>query len=132
MEPGRGDREDPAYVDVICRRYAAMEPGRGDREDGSLKSYRLACGNAAPGERLCPARRSHRCWRVEVSSIVALTWVRALPAEGVGTGALASDDLRVVAGEGASLADEGEPGAGGVAEVDDDDGVFGELHLPFD
>jgi hypothetical protein len=35
-------------------------------------------------------------------------------------------------GRGASLADEGEPGAGGVAEVDDDDGVFGKLRLPFD
>jgi hypothetical protein len=50
----------------------------------------------------------------------------------VGTGALASDDLRVVSGEGASFADEGEAGAGGVAEVDDDDRVFGEFHVLFD
>ena len=93
----------------------------------------MTCGNRSGRERCCVPVSFDRRWPDSWLRKRGVTWARGLIRAWLGVGGLAiSDDSRLVGGHVPVLPDEGDLGGVRFGEVDDDDGVFGEVHLAFD
>jgi hypothetical protein len=114
----------------LCR--AATEPDLVGREDSSSNLQVLTWGDVEGCERWSVADRRGSVFGFAGVRNPGLACMRALSGSVGGIGALASDDLGVICGKRIPAADECEPGAVSIAEVDDHYRVFVEVHLGFD